>query len=135
MPTCSFACFHAPRRATTLAGLLLGAAACGEWGDCIQTPCPLPTAIVVMVTRPAGGTIAELFVDVATPIKTRIPCDQVTGRCTIPGHAGTYLITVGAPGYQSAQRSVTVPRVRATTACGCDGVATQQVQLALAPVA
>ena len=97
-------------------------------------PCPLPTAVVTNVTNAAGSPLAGLFVDVIAPFTARVSCDATSGRCVVPGDAGNYTLRIGATGYQTVERRVTVTRVRATTDCGCDVVMTQQLSLTLLPL-
>jgi len=121
-----------PDACRSLAWMLVAMAGCFG-GDCIQMPCPLPTAVVAAVVSATGAPLTGLFIDVGTPA-VRILCDGTTGRCVVPGSAGSYMLSVGAPGYQTMQRSVTATVVRATGRCGCAGVNTQQLQLTLVPL-
>ena len=121
-----------PYHRRSLIGLLVAAVAC-DGANCVQTPCPLPVAVVAVVVSATGASLPGLFVDVGTPA-ARIPCDAASGRCVVPGGAGSYTLSVGATGYQPVQRSVTVTAVRATGSCGCAGVTTQQLQLTLVPM-
>jgi len=89
---------------------------------------------VITVTNPIGTPIAGLFVDVSTPLVTRVPCDAMAGRCVIQGYPGRYTFTVGAPGFQSVTRSATVSSVRSKLECDCDAITTQAVSLTLVPV-
>ena len=120
-----------PTWCRTVIGALVATAGCG--GDCIQIPCPLPTAAVAVVVSATGVPLQGLFVDVGTP-GVRIHCEATTGRCVVPGNAGSYTLSVGATGYQTVQRTVTATAVRATGSCGCAGVNTQQLQLTLVPL-
>ena len=113
----------------TLIGVLVGTAGCFG-GDCIQMPCPLPTAVMVVAVSATGAPLTGLFVDVGTPA-ARVACDVNSGRCVVPGGAGIYTLSIGATGYQTMRRSVTVTAVPATGRCGCAGVNTQQLQLTL----
>lgn len=115
------------------AGFALLMSGC-DMANCVAMPCPLPTAVEGVVTNASGTPLAGLFVDVITPYTTRVSCDVATGRCIVPGNAGNYTLRFGAAGYQTLERSVSVARVRATTACGCDAVTTQQVSLTLVPL-
>lgn len=115
------------------AGLALLMAGC-DMANCVAMPCPLPTAVDAVVTNAAGSPLTGLFVDVVAPFTARVSCDAATGRCIVPGNAGNYTLRFGATGYQTVERSVSVARVRATTACGCDAVTTQQVSLTLVPL-
>lgn len=105
-----------------------------RWCDLCPKPCPLPTAIMAVVTSSTGGPLAGLFVDVSTPVVARIPCDQTSGRCVVSGNSGSYTLSFGATGYQTVQRTVPVTVLKAAQACGCDAVTTQQLQLMLVPL-
>ena len=115
---------------TPSVALLAVAAGC-DGADCITSPCPIQTAITANVASSAGGMLQGLYVDVATPVIARIPCDEPAGRCSIPGNAGTYSITIGATGHQSVQTRVAVSAVQSAQACGCSGVSTQTLQITL----
>ena len=115
-------------------GLLPVALAACDIANCIQIPCLPPTAVVAVVASATGSALTGLFVDVSGPAASRITCEAATGRCVVPGGAGTYTLTFGATGYQPVQRTVTVIVVRATQSCACDTVTTQQLQLTLVPL-
>jgi hypothetical protein len=125
-----------PRRALlVLLGLFAGG--CGS-GECPVLPCLAPIAVAVDVT--AGGSAAGVpgaFVQVAGG--SSISCDQAAGStCLVPGGAGTYQLVIGAPGFQSVNRTVTVTSLNdpnATRGCGCAQVVTQHLDITLVPVA
>lgn len=117
----------------SLAGLALLMPGC-DMANCVAMPCPLPTAVEGVVTNAAGSPLTGLFVDVIAPFTARVSCEVTTGRCIVLGNAGDYRLRFGATGYQTVERRVSVTRVRATTACGCDAVTTQQVALTLVPL-
>lgn len=100
---------------------------------CVAVPCPLPIAVDAVITNVTGGPLVGLFAEVSAPTTTRIPCDEQSGRCVVPGPAGSYTVRFGATGYQTTERRITVERVRGVGDCACDGVITQQLQLALTP--
>ena len=124
---------RSPYRRHSLVGIVLATVAC-DGATCVQKPCPLPTAIMAVVTSSTGAPLAGLFVDVSTPVAARIPCDQTSGRCVVSGNSGSYTLSFGATGYQTVQRTVSVTAVKAAQACGCDAVTTQQLQLMLVPL-
>jgi len=76
-------------------------------GACVVTPgCPPQVAAQITVT--AAGTNAALHdftVTINGNTATALRCD---GVCLIPGGAGKYVFDVSAPGYSSAQRTITV---------------------------
>ena len=94
-------------------------------------PCPRPTAVVATVTTANGWLLTGLFVDVVSPTVGRIPCDDGSGRCVVPGDGGSYTLGFGANGYHTVERTVSVARVRATQSCGCDAVTTQPLAVTL----
>ena len=104
--------------------------------DCVQTAlCVLRTALTVTVTSSTSGApVTGAFVQVSSPASTGpIPCNQAPGTtCAIPGYSGTYVMTIGAPGFQSAQRTQVVGG--STPDCGCATVDTRHVDVALVPV-
>ena len=114
-------------RLIVVAALAFSAVACN--GDCLQSPCPLPIAIAVEVTSTSsGGGVSGASVAVSGAVTSTVPCDA---SCTIMGYAGTYTLTVAAPGYQSAQRTVLVQG--SSPACGCASTETEQASFALTP--
>ena len=102
--------------------------ACGQ--ECLQPPCALPLAVAVDVTSTSGNGVTEAAVQVSGAVATTLPCDT---SCRILGYAGTYTLTVSAPGYQSVERTVVVQG--ATARCGCASAKTEHVTVALAPSA
>jgi hypothetical protein len=123
------------RRSVPLAQLLalsaLGVviASCGEGGhDCLPPPCPLPLALILDVTAGAtGGPVNGAVVKVSGAAVTTMPCNLT---CYVHGYAGTYILDVEAPGFQSAHRTITVQGT--TPACGCPTTATEHLNVALA---
>ena len=76
---------------------------------------PLPIAIVINVTAGAtGGPVNGAVVHVSGATMTTVPCDAT---CYVPGYAGTYSLEVAAPGFQKAQRTVTVKGTNPECAC------------------
>lgn len=120
-------------RQLRIASLIFVATACGD-NNLVCTaapPCALGVAIVVTVTAISGGNIPGAFVQ--TPdLVSPLACTQTPGNvCSIVGSAGTYELTIGAPGYTTIHRTVAV--TGATHSCGCSDVNTQQLAVSLTP--
>ena len=97
-------------------------------GRCLQPPCPPPIAITIEVTAAATGSpISNAFLTVSGPTVSTGPCGPT---CSVPGTAGTYTLDVGAPGFETAHRSVMVPGTDPSD-CGCPTVVTQRLAVAL----
>ena len=119
-----------------LAGLSAALVACGtsENEHCLALPCPLPMAITITVT-PGGavGAVDAAFVKVSGAAMSTVSCSAgpVT-TCFVPGVAGTYLLEVGAPGFESAQRTAVVQGT--TPECGCPTVTMEHLDVALVAI-
>jgi hypothetical protein len=90
----------------------------------------MPIALFVDVTDAVtGGPVNGAVVTISRGgIIERMPCNLT---CYEPGYAGTYILDVEAPGFQSAHRTV---RVEGTTPeCDCPTVVAEHVSVALAP--
>jgi hypothetical protein len=118
------------RRAATLAALLAVTAlgsALASCGRCLALPCPMPMALVINITAGGGGgPVSGALVRVTGATMTTIPCNAT---CDVPGYGGTYNLEVEAPGFQKAQRTVTVEGT--DPACGCPSTATRRLDIAL----
>jgi hypothetical protein len=116
-----------------VAFLALIAIACKGDAPCIVPPCGLFTAISVTVTAgTSSAAVPGAFVHLPQ-ISPDPQCTQAPGStCLIPGSIGTYELDIGAPGYQTVHRTVTVTGQRAT--CGCDRVDKQNLSVALSPI-
>jgi hypothetical protein len=113
------------------AGLSIALLACSK-GPCVTEPCPLPMAITINVTSGASGApLTSAFANLAlTGGGTEsLSCDA--GECFVPGTAATYNLTIGAPGFQSVQRTVVVQG--SNPGCGCASVTSQHLEIALVP--
>jgi hypothetical protein len=87
---------------------------------------------MVSVSNPPGaGPVNDAVVRVSGAVDGTAPCntqgDETT--CWVWGGGGTYSLELSAPGYQSAQRTVSVTAKR--DACGCLIVATQHLAVSL----
>jgi hypothetical protein len=91
----------------------------------------MPIAITINVTAAAtGGPVTGAFLeDVFAGVVNTSLC---TPTCFVPGTAGTYQLTVGAPGFQTVQRTVTV-RGSPPTDCDCGTAVTEHLDVALVP--
>jgi hypothetical protein len=95
--------------------------------DCLALPCPLPLALAINVSGgTAGAPVDGAVVRVSGAAVTTIPCSTV---CRVPGTAGTYNLEVTAPGFETAQRTVTVQGT--TPPCGCPTVVAETVAIVL----
>ena len=119
-------------RLATLVVLALGTTACAG-RNCVLTPCAPPLAATVTVTSSVSGdSVPGAFVR-APGVSSAIPCTVSPGTtCDIPGGAGTYELDIGAPGFQTVHRTVTVSAARRAQ-CGCSSPDTQHLDVALAP--
>jgi hypothetical protein len=117
--------------AASALGMLLGS--CGD--DCPGiASCVYPIAIVLTISGGSGGPVENVAVQVTGPALGPATCSvsSTATTCTVAGEGGAYTLTVGAPGFMSAQRSVTV---RSTTGqCDCMIVRTENIALSLSRV-
>jgi hypothetical protein len=98
--------------------------------ECLQAPCALPLAITLDVTSSnSGDAVTPASLQVSGAATSTMSCEA---SCSIRGYAGTYVLTVNAPGYLTATRSVTVLG-SAPGPCQCGSVDTEHVSLALIP--
>jgi len=123
------------RSAATLArlsALSLFCAACGH--DCIALPCPSPTAIRLTLTAASGASLTGAVVTVHGASSATVPCfSQSSGMlCVVSGYAGTYNLSVAAPGFQSVLRTIVISG-ESPSGCGCPSIDTQQISIALVP--
>jgi hypothetical protein len=122
-------------RSHTPTGLLLGLSALGmalpSCGKCLRLPCPMPIAITINVTAAAtGGSVTGAFVEeLSGGIVNTMPCAPT---CFVPGTAGTYRLHVGAPGFQTVERTVTVQGTPSSD-CDCGTAITEHLDVALVP--
>jgi hypothetical protein len=87
--------------------------------------------IINVTAVPPGGPVSGAFVEVSGAVIATILCSSQTDTtvCAVPGYAGKYNLEVGAAGFQTTQRGVTVQDT--TPACGCATVATEHLSVAL----
>ena len=113
-----------------LAGVLVVSCTAPE---CLTPPCPLPLAVTIHLTSATTGASVEgATLRVTGPVESTGPCQSST--CYVRGPAGSYTVTVEAPGFQTAERTVTVRGV-APQGCGCSSAVAERVDLALVPAA
>jgi hypothetical protein len=117
-------------RGLVAVGLAASLASCRE--DCVAT-CALPVAVIVHVT--AGGVpgpVNGAFVRSLGPVAGPEGCvaEQPASICIVPGHAGTYDIEVGAPGFQTTRRTVVVQGA-AAEGCLCPTADTVRIDVSL----
>lgn len=106
--------------------LLLPLVACSG-ADCVALPCPQPLAISLTISSAVpGGGVPVANVDVSGPMQSSFSC---SGTCPIFGSAGTYHITVSAPGFARVEQSVQVRG--ANPPCGCATTAPEKVTITL----
>jgi hypothetical protein len=89
----------------------------------------MPIAMTVTVTSSASGApVYDAVLQVAGETTTR----ACPGDCLVEGYAGTYSLTLSAPGFQNVDRTVVVPGTPAPR-CGCSGVTTTHVAVSMTP--
>ena len=111
-----------------LVGLVVS---CSGGVDCVALPCPAPFAITITVTSAtSGAAITGAVVATSSPSNASFPCGA--GSCLVSGYAGTYVLDISAPGFQTSHRSVVVPG-SAPAKCGCSTTETQHLDVALVP--
>ena len=106
------------------AGFILGCDA-----PCILPPCAAPMAIFVTVSS-TGGPVSGATLNVTGPASSAQPCNA---ECAVPGTAGTYHLTLSAPGFQTIERTLVVDG--SNPRCGCPIVETERISLVMSPVA
>ena len=109
-------------------GLLL--VSCGD--ECLGISCPLGLAIRITVSSVAvTGPVENVFIQVSDANLPPTTCTVEANAtvCRVFRNPGTYTLVVGAPGFQSTQRDVTV---RGTIGqCDCPIVTTENVSVSL----
>lgn len=106
---------------------------CGD--DCPGiASCALQLAIRVTVSSASGGgPVENVSMQVSGEVVGPTACsaEASTTVCTVLGYPGAYKLVVGAPGFQSAERDVTV---RGTSGqCDCLIVKTESIAVSLSP--
>jgi hypothetical protein len=94
----------------------------------------VPVGIEVTVSSvSADAAVTNATVRVSGDMLFSVSCTQANPSvCWIPAPAGRYTLDVAAPGFQNAQRSVTVQG--GTGECGCPWVTkTEVVEVSLLP--
>lgn len=94
----------------------------------------MPMALNVTVTTAAGGPVPGASIAVSGAETGGGPCgwDSTATVCVVPGYAGQYTITVSAPGYQSASKTLNVTG-KQPSGCGCPTTDTRPVTMVLTP--
>lgn len=101
-------------------------------GKCLSIPCPMPIAISVNVT--AGGVpgpVKGAFIRVNFGDAYGCAIGVTASICSVPGYGGAYDLEVGAPGFQTTHRTVTVHGT--SRDCGCDTVTPEYLTIVLVP--
>ena len=118
------------RPAHVVAVVALGG--CGGGGaECVIPPCAMPLALIVTVSNAAsGGVVPGATFQAQGQMNGSGPCNGTPTTCPIAGNAGTYTVTISAPGFQSATRTVEVTGTEGGQ-CHCDTVNTGHLDVAL----
>ncbi len=99
--------------------------------DCVTVPCAMPLALSIRVSNAAnGGPVANAVAQVSGPLTATIPCAGTPTTCVAAGNAGTYTVTIIAPGFQSVTRTITVNGTEPQQ-CGCGTVEAGHLDVAL----
>lgn len=99
--------------------------------ECIVPPCLAPIALEVTVGPIAGGgTVSGASLTVSGAESLTVPC---ASGCFVVGPAGSYRLTLSAPGYLPAEKDVVVHGT--TPPCGCTMVETERVSFTLTTAA
>jgi hypothetical protein len=78
----------------------------------------------------SGGALPTATFNVQGQASGSGNCVGTPTICAIGGYAGTYTVTISAPGFQSASRTVTVSGTEAEE-CHCASVSTAHLEVAL----
>lgn len=114
----------------------MGGAACGG-GDCFIPPCVAPFAAVVNIqSGVAGKALDGAFVRDSNS-RNAVLCGfaATSISCRFAGGGGTYEFDIGATGFQTVHRTVTVTQHEPANGCGCTTVDTQTLNVVLTPSA
>lgn len=84
-------------------------------------------AIFVTVSS-TGGPVTGASLNVTGPNSSAQPCSV---ECAVPGTAGTYHLTLTAPGFQTIERTVVV--YGSNPRCSCPIVETERLSLVMNP--
>jgi hypothetical protein len=117
--------------------------------SCDDTPCsvdpcgPLPIAFNITLTSSAGGPVPGARFDGTFdghPLFVNGPAQcgsgAATSTCILPGDAGTYDISITAPGFVTARRTLEVneaPPLPSNRCYPCGRVATQDITVVMEP--
>ncbi|MEO5818691.1 MAG: PEGA domain-containing protein [Gemmatimonadaceae bacterium] len=109
---------------------LLALSACIET-DCVIVPCAQPLALSIRVSSAInGGPVSNAVAQITGGITATIPCLGSPTTCLAPGSAGTYTVTISAPGFQSVTQTVTV-KGKEPEKCGCGTVEAAHLDIGL----
>jgi len=116
---------------------------CSIYDAPCTAPCSAGLAFTITVTSSSGGTPVPGAYVLGDPIGAdgtscnQAPdakcCDQAGGNttCNMLGYGGTYTVQIGAPGFQSTQRTITV--ATGQDRC-CPGPITAHLYVSLNPI-
>lgn len=122
---------RASSRVAALATVVLSCSSTQE--VCVTPPCAPPIAVIVTVTSSASTPLGGGAFVLAPGYVSPIACNGTpTATCYVPGFPGTYELDIGAPGFATVHRNVAVRGTDGGT-CGCTQMATEHLEVALAP--
>ena len=105
---------------------------------CVSPPCPFSLAVTVSVTSslatvplPSGVFVVYTYNGTASATGFCTPGSATI--CEVPGAGGTYQLAIGAPGFQTVNRTANVV-VTPAEKCGCALAQTQHFDVALVPL-
>jgi hypothetical protein len=111
----------------------LAETSCGDECPGIAS-CTVQPAIRITITNPLlGGPVPNVTVAASGgPIySTQCSADATATVCIVLGEPGVFTLTVSAPGFQSAHRTMTVKGT--TGQCGCVVATVEQAAVSLVP--
>ena len=115
-------------RVAQVAAFCLLASSC-DGTDCIALPCALPAAITITVTSASGAPVTGAFIQESAVNGPRQCTPTAESTCQVHGGAGKYELDIGASGFQTVHRSITIT---SSSNCSC-GINQQHLDVALVP--